>query len=85
MSSLKQYCLTHGDTSWNPSSSFDQMAEQLYQQVIDTKNYNTCLYPTTNSPTFSFYDPSDTHVDDIPGKPAYLVFHADAIYHRLGL
>jgi hypothetical protein len=27
MSSLKQYCLKHGDTPWNPSSFSDQMAD----------------------------------------------------------
>jgi hypothetical protein len=46
MSSLKQYCLTHGDTPWNPSSFSDQLADKFYQQVIDTENYNTCPHPT---------------------------------------
>jgi hypothetical protein len=36
MSSLNQYCLTRGDTPWNPSSFSDQMADKFYQQVIDT-------------------------------------------------
>jgi hypothetical protein len=30
MSSLKQYCLTHGDAPWNPSSFSDQMADKFY-------------------------------------------------------
>jgi hypothetical protein len=79
MSSLKQYCLTHGDTPWNPSSFSDQMADKFYQQVIDTESYNNCLDPTTRSQTLSFYDPSDSQMDDIPGQPAYLVFHADMV------
>jgi hypothetical protein len=79
MSSLKQYCLTHGDTPWNPSSFSDQMADKFYQQVIDTESYNTCLDPTARSQTLSFYDPSDSQIDDIPGQPAYLVFHADTV------
>jgi hypothetical protein len=52
MSFLKQYCLTHGDAWWNPSSFFDQMADKFYQQVIDTESYNTCLDPTARSQTF---------------------------------
>jgi hypothetical protein len=79
MSSLKQYCLIHGDTPWNPSSFSDQMADKIYQQVIDTESYNTCLDPTARSQTLSFCDPSDSQFDDIPGQPAYLVFHADTI------
>jgi hypothetical protein len=79
MSSLQQYCLTHGDTPWNPSSFSDQMADKFYQQVIDTENYNTCLDPTARSQLLSFYDPSDSQIDDIPGQPAYLVFHADTV------
>jgi hypothetical protein len=60
MSSLKQYCITHGDTPWNPSSFFDQMADRFYQQVIDTESYNTCLDHTARSQTLSFYYPSDS-------------------------
>jgi hypothetical protein len=29
INSLKQYCLTQGDTQWNPSSSSDQVAEKF--------------------------------------------------------
>jgi hypothetical protein len=79
MSSLKQYCLTHGDTPWNPSSFSDQMADKFYQQVIDTESYNTCLDPTTRNQALSFYDPSYSQIDDILGKPAHLVFHADTV------
>jgi hypothetical protein len=40
--SLKQYCLTQGDTPfghtpWNPSSFSDQVADKFYQQVIDNE------------------------------------------------
>jgi hypothetical protein len=79
MPSLKQYCLTHGDTPLNPSSFSDQMADKFYQQVIDTENYNICLDPNHRRQTLSFYDPSDSQFDDIPGQPAYLVFHADTV------
>jgi hypothetical protein len=33
----------------------------------------------TRSQTLSFYDPSDSQIDDIPGQPAYLVFHSDTV------
>jgi hypothetical protein len=35
INSLKQYCLTQGDTPWNPSSFSDQVADMFHQQVID--------------------------------------------------
>jgi hypothetical protein len=35
INSLKKYCLTQGDTPWNPSSFSDQVADKFYQQVID--------------------------------------------------
>jgi hypothetical protein len=35
ISSLKQYCLTQGDTPWNPSSFSDQFSDTFYQYVID--------------------------------------------------
>jgi hypothetical protein len=31
LSSLKQYCLTYGDTPWNPSSFSDHLADKFYQ------------------------------------------------------
>jgi hypothetical protein len=34
INSLKQYCLTQGDTPWNPSSFSDQDTHKFYQQVI---------------------------------------------------
>jgi hypothetical protein len=33
--SLKQYCLTQGDTPWNTSSFSDQVADKFYQQSIN--------------------------------------------------
>jgi hypothetical protein len=79
ITSLKQYCLTHGNTPLNPSSFSDQMADKFYQQVLDTENCNTCQDPDTRSQILSFYDPSDSEIDDILGKLAYLVFHADMV------
>jgi hypothetical protein len=35
INSLNQYCLTQGDTPWNPSSFSDQVADKVYQQVIE--------------------------------------------------
>jgi hypothetical protein len=40
VNSLKQYCLTQGDTPWNQSSFFDQVTDKCYQQVIDSKLKN---------------------------------------------
>ena len=31
--SLKQYCLSQGETPWNPSLFSDQVADKFYQQV----------------------------------------------------
>jgi hypothetical protein len=39
--SFKQYCLTQGDTPWNPSSFSDQVADKFYQQVIDDEQKNS--------------------------------------------
>jgi hypothetical protein len=50
---LQQYCLTQGDTPWNPSSFSDQVADVYYKQVIDTESYNA------NSMKLCPYDPSD--------------------------
>jgi hypothetical protein len=41
INSLKQYCLTQGDISWNPSSFSDQVADEPYQQVIDNEQTNS--------------------------------------------
>jgi hypothetical protein len=37
----KQYYLTQGDTQWNSSSFFDQVADKFYQQVIDNEQKNS--------------------------------------------
>jgi hypothetical protein len=37
INSLKQYCLTQGDTPRNPSSFSDQVADKFYQQVNDNE------------------------------------------------
>jgi hypothetical protein len=41
INSLKQYCLTQGDTPWNPSSFSDQVADRFYQPVIDNEQKNS--------------------------------------------
>jgi hypothetical protein len=60
--SLKQYCLTQGDTPWNPSSFSDQVAEKVCQQVIDNEQKNSLIIKPDKS--------SDIKVDlveqDIP-------------------
>jgi hypothetical protein len=66
MMSLQQYCLTQGDTPWNPSTFTDQVADVFYKQVIDTESYNA------NSMKLFPYDPSDTYENSIIGKPAIL-------------
>ena len=91
IASPKQYCLTQGDTPWNPSSFTDQMADKFYQQVIDTENYNV-LSGSISLPIkvsdkikqydyqkLSFYDPSDSLPNDIKGKPARLVLCVDTV------
>jgi hypothetical protein len=40
INSLKQYCLTQGDTPWNLSSFSDQVADKFYQQIIDNEQMN---------------------------------------------
>jgi hypothetical protein len=93
ITSLKQYCLTQGDVSWNPSSFSDQMADKFYQQVIETENYNSCFgFASRDLPVtvvdnvhqhkhlkLSFYDPSCLYVNGVHGKPVHLVSHADTI------
>jgi hypothetical protein len=41
INSLKQYCLTQGDTPWNQSSFSDQVVDKLYQQIIDNGQKNS--------------------------------------------
>jgi hypothetical protein len=54
--------LTQDDTSWNPSSFSDQVADKFYQQVIDNEQKNSLNIKSDNS--------SDIKVDlveqDIP-------------------
>jgi hypothetical protein len=60
--------LTQGDTPWDPSSFYNQVADVFYKQVIDTESYNSNgikLFP---------YDPSDTYENSILGKSAILTF-----------
>jgi hypothetical protein len=49
INSLKQYCLTQGDTAWNPSSFSDQVADKFYQQVIDNEQKNSLNTKSDNS------------------------------------
>jgi hypothetical protein len=93
IASLKQYCLTQGDVPWNPSSFSDQMADKIYQQVIETENYNIRLGFTSKDPLVTvvdkvsqhnhlkmpFFDPADLHMNNVNGKPAHLVFHVDSV------
>jgi hypothetical protein len=69
------------------------MADKLYQQVIETENYNIRLGFTSKGPPVTvvdkvcqhnhqkmlFYDPADPHMNNVNGKPAYLVFYADSV------
>jgi hypothetical protein len=68
INSLKQYCLTQGDTPWNPSSFSDQVADNFYQQVIDNEQKNSWNTKYGHS--------SDINIDlveqDIP-KLSYLI------------
>jgi hypothetical protein len=91
--SLEQYCLTQGDVPWNSSSFSDQIADKFYQQVIEMENYNFRLGSASKDPPMTIvdnvnqhdhlkltcYDPSYFNVNDVSGKPAHLVFHADTI------
>jgi hypothetical protein len=73
INSLKQYCLTQGDTPWNPSSFSDQVADKLYQQIMDNEQKNILNAKSDYSsdiqvdlveqdiPKLSFFDPSDAH------------------------
>jgi hypothetical protein len=49
INSLKQYCLTQGDTPWNPSSCSDQVVDKFYQQVIDNEQKNSLNTKSDNS------------------------------------
>jgi hypothetical protein len=91
INSLKQYCLTQGDTPWNPSSFSDQVADKFYQQVIDHEQKNSLNTKSDHSsdikfdlveqdiPKLSYFDPSDAHDTNVKGKYANLVFHLNTI------
>jgi hypothetical protein len=49
INSLKQYCMTQGDTPWNPSLFYDQFADKIYQQVIDNYENNSLNTKSDNS------------------------------------
>jgi len=71
--SLKQFCLTQGETAWNPSSFSDQVADEFYKQVIDTESYNA------NSLKLFPYDPTDEQHNNLVGKPATITFSLNTV------
>jgi hypothetical protein len=85
INSLKQYCLTRGDTPWNPSSFSDQVGDKFYQQVIDNEQKNSMNTKSDNSsdfkvdlveqdiPKLSNLDPSDVNDTNVKGIHANLV------------
>jgi hypothetical protein len=77
ITSLKQYCLTQGETPWNPSSFSDQVADKLYQQVIEAENHN--VINKESHLKLSFFNPSDLNTNHLKAKPANLVFNAETI------
>jgi hypothetical protein len=91
INSLKQYCLTQGDTPWNPSSFSDQVADKFYQQVIDNEQKNSLNTKSDYSsdikvdlmeqdiPKLSYFDPSNAHDTNVKGKYENLVFHLDTV------
>jgi hypothetical protein len=90
INSLKQYCLTQGDTPWIPSSFSDQVADKCYQYVIDNEPKNSLNTKSDNSsdikvdifeqdiPKLSYFDPSDAHDINVK-KTCNLVFHLDTV------
>jgi hypothetical protein len=91
INSLKQYCLTQGDTPWNTSSFSDQVADKLYQQVIDNEQKNSLNTKSDyysdikvdliekGIPKLSYFDPSDAHDTNVKRKYVNLVFHLDTV------
>jgi hypothetical protein len=89
--SIKKYCLTQGNTPWNPSSCFDQVADKFYQQVTDNEQKNSLNTKSDHSsdikvdlveqdiPLLSYFDPSDAQDTNVKGKHENLVFHLDTI------
>jgi hypothetical protein len=41
--SLKQYCLTRGESPWNPLAFSDQVVDKYHRKVLDEKQVNTNL------------------------------------------
>jgi hypothetical protein len=95
VNSLKQYCLTQGDTPWNPSSFSDQVANKFYQHVIDDEQHNSLNTESDNSsdikidlveqdiPKLSYFDPSDAHEQTSKGSPTNLVFYFDTVVMKI--
>jgi hypothetical protein len=54
INSPKQYCLTQGDTPWNPSSFSDQVSDRFYQQVIDNEQKNSLNTKSDHSSDIKF-------------------------------
>jgi hypothetical protein len=91
INSLKQYCLTQGDIPCNPSSFSGQVADKLYQQVIDNEQKNSLNTKSDYSsnikvdlveqdiPKLSYFDPSDAHNTNVKETHANLVFHLDNV------
>jgi hypothetical protein len=91
VNSLKQYCLTQGDTPWNPSSFSEQVADKFYQKIIDNEQKNSLNTKSDHYsdikvdlveqdiPKLSYFDPSDAHDTNVKGKYANLVFYLDTI------
>jgi hypothetical protein len=89
--SLKQYCLTQGDTPWNPSSFSGQVIDTFYHWIIDNEQNISLNTKYDNSsdikvdlveqdiPKLSYFDPSDAHDRNVKGKYANLVFHLDTV------
>jgi hypothetical protein len=83
INSLKQYCLKQGDTPWNLSSYSDQVADKLYQQVIDNEQNNSLNTKSDHYssdikvdlveqdiPKLSYFDPSDVHHTNVKANHA---------------
>jgi hypothetical protein len=91
VNSLKQNCLTQGDSPWNPSSFSDQVADKFYQHVINNEQNNSLHTKSDSSsdnnidlfeqdiPKLSYFDPSDAHEQTSKGNHTNLVFHLDTI------
>jgi hypothetical protein len=80
-----------GDSPWNPSSFFDQLADKFYQQVIDNEQNNSLNTKSDHAsdikvdlveqdiPKLSYFDPSDAHDTNVKGNHTNLVFHLDTV------